>query len=106
MTVASVGAERFDEAFLDGLRLEGDPTADDAATAFIDGELGAHAAGLMGALIARSVGKAESDEASRTLRQFATYRPPFPRWTDTDMLQRGQDIFAEFVPQLGLGLWM
>src|SRR3954471_4851416 len=106
MTAPSVGADRFDDEFLDSLRLVGDPPADDAAGAYIDSELEAHAKGLMAALIARSVGHAESDEASAALHAFAVERPPLPPWTDPPMLVRGQDLFAEFVPQLGLGLWM
>lgn len=106
MTAPSVGADQFDDEFLDSLRLVGDPPADDAAGAYIDSELEAHAKGLMAALLARNVGHAESNEASAALHAFAVERPPLPPWTDLQMVVRGQDLFAEFVPQLGLGLWM
>lgn len=106
MSAPTVGADRFDDAFLKALRNEGDPPADAVVAAFIDSELDARAHGLMAALIARSVGSAESDESSLSLRSFVSERPPLPLWTDHTMLERGQELFAEFIPQLGLGLWM
>jgi hypothetical protein len=106
MPAPTVGSGRFDDAFLDALRRVGDPPADDVVTKFIDTELDAHAGGLMGALIARGAGSTTTDEASPTLRQFTDARPPSPSWVDPDMVSRGQELFADFVPQLGLGLWM
>lgn len=106
MIAPTVGADRFDDAFLDSLRLVGDPPADEAVTAFIDIELDADSVGLMAALIARSVGSAQTDETSFTLRDFANARPPLPPWTEPEMVERGQQLFAELVPQLGLGMWM
>src|SRR5439155_16831641 len=105
MSVSSVGTEKFTDAFLDELRLAGDPPADAATRSFIDDELGADTKGLMNALIARRVGNAESDESSPMLHAFAVDRPPLPTWAQPDMIDQGQGLFAEFVPQLGLGLW-
>jgi hypothetical protein len=107
MKAPSIGADRFSDDFLQALRNEGDPPADDVVAVFIDSELGAHATGLMAALIARSAGGgAQSDETTPTLRLFAEERPPLPSWADRVMVERGQELFAEFIPQLGIGLWM
>lgn len=106
MTAPTIGADRFDDAFLNTLRNEGDPPADAVVAAFIDSELDADAVGLMAALIARSVGSAQTDETSLSLRDFAKARPPLPPWTEPAMVERGQQLFAEFIPQLGLGMWM
>ncbi|MEY2402758.1 MAG: hypothetical protein QOD38_309 [Acidimicrobiaceae bacterium] len=105
MTAPTIGSDRFDDAFLNSLRLVGDPPADEVVRAFIDIELDADSVGLMGSLIARSIG-AQTDETAFTLRDFATARPPLPPWTELEMVERGQQLFAEFVPQLGLGMWM
>ncbi len=48
----------------------------------------------------------DSDEESAPLRGFVETEPDWPAWADRDAVHRGQDIFAEHVPQLGLGLWM
>src|ERR1700682_3822753 len=106
MTAPTIGADRFDDAFLNSLRSVGDPPADDVVAAFIDIELDADSLGLMAALITRSVGSAQTDETAFTLRHFANARPPLPPWTESEMVERGQQLFAELVPQLGLGLWM
>jgi ER-bound oxygenase mpaB/B'/Rubber oxygenase, catalytic domain len=106
MNAPSIGFDKFDDAFLDALRREGDRPADEVVRQFIDNELDADAGGLMHALIARGAGSMSTDEASPTLKKFADDRPPLPAWVDTKMLERGQELFALFIPQLGLGLWM
>jgi hypothetical protein len=106
MNAPTIGADRFDDQFLGGLRRIGDPTADTVVAQYIDSELGAHAGGLMESLIARGPRAPASNEASQALRQFVEERPPMPDWCNQAMVDRGQELFAEFVPQLGLGLWM
>lgn len=103
MTIHTVGAARFDDAFLHGLRQVGDPPADAVVTEYLDGELGADAGRLMAELIAHG---AESDEESAPLREFVTTEPEWPEWADREVVTRGQDLFAQHVAQLGLGLWM
>ena len=103
MTAPTVGSDRFDDDFLQGLRSVGDPLADDVVAAYLDGEMGAHAGQLIGSLIAHG---ATSDEASAPLRDFVRERPEWPSWADRPTVNRGQDLFAEYVAQLGLGLWM
>ncbi len=101
--VPSVGAARFDPTFLERLRAVGDPEADAAITTFFDDELDAPATGLMQALITHAPG---SDEASAVLGAFVDERPVLPDWADPDLMTLGQELFAEFVPQFGLALWM
>jgi hypothetical protein len=106
MDAPTIGSSKFDDAFLDSLRRVGDPPADEVVQQFIDNELDADAGGLMHALIARGAGSINSDETSPTLKTFAEARPPLPPWADVKMIERGQELFAEFIPQLGVGLWM
>ena len=106
MRAPTIGSGQFDDVFLEALRRVGDPPADEVVSRFIDTELDAHAGGLMGALIARGAGSMSTDETSATLRHFTDARPPLPSWVEPDMVRRGQELFAAFVPQIGLGLWM
>ena len=48
MTAPTIGADRFDDAFLNSLRSVGDPPADDVVAAFIDIELDADSSGARG----------------------------------------------------------
>ncbi len=99
---ASVGAARFTPEFLDDLRKVGDPEADAAVETFLDVERGT-ARQLMKGMIAVAPG---SDEASRALGEFVTDRPPPPDWADPELIELGQDLFAQYLPQFGLALWM
>ncbi len=104
MTAPSVGADQFDFTYLDELRRVADPEADDVVANYIDGEIGVHQGKLMTALIAH--GANTTDEEDAPLRGFVTARPALPDWTEPAMVERGQEIFAEYVAQFGLGLWM
>ncbi len=33
-------------------------------------------------------------------------RPPPPAWADPELIKLGQDLFAQYLPQFGLALWM
>ena len=103
MTAPTIGAARFDDAFLDELRTVGDPPADAVVATYLDGELDAHAGHLIGSLIAHG---ATSDESSAPLRDFVQERPEWPSWADRPTVNQGQELFARYVAQLGLGLWM
>jgi hypothetical protein len=108
MSAPTIGADRFHDDFLDTLRQEGDPPADAVVAAFIESDVDVHAGGIMSTLIAHSVGThvTSSGQTSRSLQAFAEERPPLPPWADSHMVARGQDLFAQFVPLLGVGLWM
>ena len=100
---APIASATFTVEFLDGLRQVGDPDADEAVRAFLDDELEAPATDLMKAMIAAAPG---SDEASKALGTFVDARPPLPEWADPELIVIGQDLFAEYLPQFGLALWM
>ncbi|MET0663487.1 MAG: oxygenase MpaB family protein [Ilumatobacteraceae bacterium] len=100
---ASIGASRFTWSFLDELRLHGDPEADEAVGTFLDSELETPATDLMTRMIAAAPG---SDESSRALGEFVDKRPPLPAWAEPELIEHGQDLFAQYVPQFGLALWM
>jgi hypothetical protein len=104
MSIApSIGSEKFDDTFLEGLRSVGDPDADAAISEFFDVELGAPAEGLMKALIAHHP---KNDDASPALKEFLEQPMDLPEWYDEKLFVRGQNLFVENLPQFGLGLWM
>lgn len=100
---ASVGASMFTPSFLDELRTFGDPAADAVVTRYFDNEVELPATDLMTRMIAVAPG---SDEASKALGDFVRERPPLPAWAEQDLIERGQDLFADYLPQFGLALWM
>jgi ER-bound oxygenase mpaB/B'/Rubber oxygenase, catalytic domain len=100
---ASVGASKFTRSFLDGLREFGDPDADAAVGTYFDDNLETPATDLMNRMIAVAPG---SDEASKALGAFVKDHPPLPTWAEPDLIDRGQDLFADYLPQFGLALWM
>jgi hypothetical protein len=105
----TIGADIFTDDFLEKLRQRMDRPADDAVAAFaeqeafIDRKVGSHPKRLMEAMIRHAPG---SDEASKHLGAFVAERPTLPTWADPDLLERGQEVFGEYLPQLGLALWM
>ena len=99
----SVGSEKFTKAFLEELRTEGDPAADVAIAQFFDNELHAPAEGLMNSMVRHHPG---SDEESPALTGFLNAAVELPEWADLDQFHLGQDLFAQYLPQFGLALWM
>jgi len=113
--IKSVGASRFTPEFLEALRKEGDPEADEAVATYFDVELAdapatEPATDLMKLMIAAApvhfAAAPGSDEGSPALREFVEARPPLPPWADPELIKLGQDLFAEYLPQFGLALWM
>lgn len=102
-TIESVGSEKFDEDFLEELRTHGDPQADAAISTFFDDELHAPAEGLMNSMIRHHP---NSDEASPALSAFLNEPVELPDWYDDKLFAAGQELFAEYLPQFGLALWM
>jgi hypothetical protein len=101
---ASVGAAKFTPAFLEELRQVGDPGADAAVATYLDDELHTSSAiDMMKLMIAAAPG---SDEASQALGEFVQARPALPEWADTELIELGQELFAQYLPQFGLALWM
>ncbi|HVQ22587.1 MAG TPA: hypothetical protein VMT36_04895, partial [Candidatus Saccharimonadia bacterium] len=113
--IESVGASRFTPEFLEALRKEGDPEADEAVATYFDVELAdapatEPATDLMKLMIAAApvefAAAPGSDEGSPALRAFVEARPPLPAWADPKLIKLGQDLFSEYLPQFGLALWM
>lgn len=102
-TVPTVGSRQYTDGFLHELRSIGDPDADAAIAQFFDVELDAPASGLMAALIRHHPG---SDEASPALTAFLNEPMELPEWADLERFRQGQDLFAEYLPQFGVALWM
>jgi len=101
--ITSVGSERFDSDFLEKLRSDGDPDADAAIATFFDDELDAPAEGLMNAMIRHHP---NADEASPALSAFLNEPVELPEWYDDELFVAGQQLFAAYLPQFGLALWM
>ena len=99
----TIGSAKFTKEFLRQLRSEGDPDADASMRRFFDDELHAPAEGLMQAMIRHHPG---SDQASPALTAFLEEPVELPEWADLDRLRLGQDLFAQYLPQFGLALWM
>ena len=70
---------------------------------FFDTEVEGPGKHVMATLVRHAPG---SDAASAALGAFVDQRPPLPSWTDERLLRAGQELFLEYVPQFGLGLWM
>lgn len=102
-TTPTVGSTRYTDAFLEQLRSHGDADADAAIAQFFDVELDAPATGLMEALIRHHPG---SDEQSPALTAFLNEPVELPSWADLERFRAGQDLFADYLPQFGLALWM
>jgi ER-bound oxygenase mpaB/B'/Rubber oxygenase, catalytic domain len=84
----------FTDSYLDGLRADGDPPADDVVTAVLDGGPGVRE--LLAAL-------RYNDEAVPTglpapLRQFLADTAVLPPWADPDRIERGAALFARLGP--------
>jgi hypothetical protein len=79
----------WDDAFLDGLRTQADPSADFVVAGLFTGTQDASAA--FRALVAEQHEPADSD-----LKAFLDERPPAPPWTNPDLVAAGQERFARW----------
>jgi hypothetical protein len=104
VTFPTIGRDRFTAGFLDDLRNEGDPPADAAVTEFFDGQ-DRPADELFSALV-RATKAPVDDEHAAGIGAFVTAEEAWPDWVDPDLVRQGQQVFGDFGPQLGLGLWM
>jgi hypothetical protein len=99
----SVGTAQFTDEFLESLRNEGDPPADEAVTTFFDGRSDAPV-DLFRSLVAATAG--QTDESSPGIGPFVERQDPWPSWAVRPLVERGQELFGSWGPQFGLGLWM
>jgi len=104
VSAPSVGVEQFTPPFLDGLRSVGDEVADMAVTEFFDGRP-APVSELFSAL-AKAVALHLDDEDAPGIGAFVRAEEPWPDWADGDLVRRGQQVFGDWGPQLGVALWM
>jgi hypothetical protein len=104
MTTKYVSESFFTPDVLEALRHEGDPPADAAVAAYFASiEVDRPGHHLMSTLIKHEPG---SDELAPGLEEFVGACPPMPMWIDEELLEEGQNLFLEYVPQFGLALWM
>jgi hypothetical protein len=100
----SVGLARFTDTYLDELRGIGDPPADAAVARFFEAtDAPRHA---LYQRLATSSAWAAADEDLPGIRDFVEAVEPWPAWADPELVRRGQAVFGEFGPQIGMGLFM
>ncbi len=104
VSAPTVGRSRFTDELLDELRDVGDPPADAAVAAFLDGT--DHPANRLFADLVRATAVEVDDEDAAGVGAFVRAEEPWPTWADPDLVRRGQQVFGDWGPQLGLGLWM
>ena len=100
----TIGTRRFTDSFLDGLRKASDWPADRAVSTFFE-ESGEGHAQLFGRLARLSAGDVPDDQLPG-VGTFVSAQEPWPEWADRDLVERGQQFFRRWGPQLGMALWM
>ena len=109
----SVGAARFTCEFLDGLRCRAILRPTRRSRTFMDNELDANSGDPDRSDEGDDRGCARQFAAARQRRGVAgapcdssKARPPLPAWAEPKLIEHGQNLFAEYLPQFGLALWM
>jgi hypothetical protein len=102
---ATVGLSAFTDEFIDKLVYKGDHAADAAVDEFFTARFSGHSE--LFRHLARSSGPGgDTDESLPGVSEFVEAIEPWPDWADADLVRRGQQVFCDWGPQLGLGLWM
>lgn len=101
---SSKGVGLFTDAFVDRLRHTADPPADRAVTTFFEATDAARST-LFRRLAATSASSV-ADEDLPGIGEFARHEELWPSWADADLVREGQQVFGDFGPQLGMGLFM
>jgi hypothetical protein len=94
-----VDAAKWDDALLDELRGQGDPTADDVAACYYDAVRGDHAQ------LFRGIVSGVPDTADGILAAYYAEGTPLPDWADPAQLVTGAEFFAQWGLEIGLGLF-
>jgi ER-bound oxygenase mpaB/B'/Rubber oxygenase, catalytic domain len=94
----------FTDSLVERLRLTGDDPADAAVAEFFEATEADHA-DLFRRLVSASAGVA-ADEDLPGIGAFARWEEDWPEWANPDLVRDGQQVFGEFGPQLGMGLFM
>ena len=100
----SKGTDMFTDSLVERLRLTGDDPADAAVAEFFEATEADHA-DLFRRLVSASAGVA-ADEDLPGIGAFARWEEDWPEWANPDLVRDGQQVFGEFGPQLGMGLFM
>ncbi|HXW38232.1 MAG TPA: oxygenase MpaB family protein, partial [Acidimicrobiales bacterium] len=100
----SRGVAMFSDAYIEHLRQLGDPPADAAVSAFFEATDAGHEA--LYRRLATSSARTAADEGLPGICEFVETIEPWPDWADPDLVRQGQDVFGEFGPQIGMGLFM
>lgn len=101
----TVGHAKFTHELLIGLRRLGDEPADAAVAEYFDTTGHGHAH-LFHSLVASSHGGPVDDEEMPGVAGFVNALEPWPDWVDPARIERGQQVFGRWGPQLALALWM
>ncbi len=103
---ASVGTARFTDAFVEHLRWTGDEPADAAVAEYFRATGEPHDS-LYHRIVRTAPGTlAGPDGGLPGIGMFARHVEPWPAWADPELVRAGQDVFGEYGPQLGMGLFM
>lgn len=94
----------FTDEFVEALRETGDAPADEAVAEFF-AETGVGHSELFRRLGSAPVGTV-ADEDLPGIGAFVRQQEPWPDWADPDLVREGQQVFGDFGPQLGMGLFM
>jgi hypothetical protein len=102
---ATIGLSQFTDEFINKLIYKGDDPADAAVDQFFTAEFAGHSE--LFRHLARSAGPGgDTDEKLPGVSEFVEAVEPWPDWADPDLVRQGQQVFCDWGPQLGLGLWM
>ncbi len=100
----TIGARRFTDGFLEGLRTASDWPADQAVSTFFEQSGEGHGQ-LFVRLAQLSAGDVPDDQLPG-VGAFVAAREPWPDWVDPELIRNGQKFFRQWGPQLGMALWM
>ena len=100
----SKGTDKFTDSLVERLRITGDDPADAAVAEFFEATEANHS-DLFRRLVSASAGVA-ADEDLPGIGAFARSEEDWPEWANPTLVHDGQQVFGEFGPQLGMGLFM
>ena len=99
---ATIGLGPFGRKAVKRLLYKGDAPADAAVAEFFSATSAGHSE--LFRHLARSTD--DGDEVLPGVSEFVRATEPWPDWADRDLVRRGQQVFCDWGPQLGMGLWM
>jgi hypothetical protein len=86
-----VTGEVWDDAFLDSMRAEADPLADEVVAAYFAEVDGGDPAQLVRAVVTR-----QGEDAAPPVAEYLRRPTPLPGWVDPDLVRAGQERFARW----------